>query len=83
MSQSPHNHDDRLGKLEESAGYSDHHIEILSGEIAELNKAMLGLTRRFAHIEARLSELNNRVGEEVPNVPPPHSAGPDIPRDPL
>ncbi len=83
MSQSPHNHDDRLGKLEESAGYSDHHIEILSGEIAELNKAMLGLTRRFAHIEARLSELNNRVGEEMPNVPPPHSAGPDIPRDPL
>ncbi|PCI07426.1 hypothetical protein COB72_10200 [bacterium] len=83
MSQSPHNHDDRLGKLEESAGYSDHHIEILSGEIAEINKAMLGLTRRFAHIEARLSELNNRVGEEMPNVPPPHSAGPDIPRDPL
>lgn len=83
MSESPQSSADRIGKLEEAAGYSDHHIEILSGEIAELNKAMLKLSTRFAHLEARLTEINNRVGETPPDVPPPHSAGPDIPRDPL
>ncbi len=88
MSESPStsnqpNPEDRILKLEESSGYTDHHIEILSGEIAQINKAMLGLTRRFSQIEARLSEISDRVGEDAPNVPPPHSAGPDIPKDPL
>ena len=83
MSHSPDNQCNRIEKLEEASGYSDRHIEILSSEIAQINKAMLGLTHRFAQIEARLSEINDRVSEEVPNVPPPHSAGPDIPKDPL
>lgn len=86
MSESPQNQGNeqhRIERLEESSGYADHNIEILSAEIAQINKAVLGLTRRFAQIEARLTEINDRVGEDVPNVPPPHSAGPDIPRDPL
>lgn len=76
-------HARRLEHLEQASGYADRHIEILSGEVAELNKAMLALTRRLTHIESRLLELNDRVGEDPGNVPPPHSAGPDIPRDPL
>ncbi len=86
MSQSPQSHGNeqhRIDQLEESAGYADRNIEILSAEIAQINKAVMGLTRRFAQIEARLSEINDRAGDDVPNVPPPHSAGPDIPKDPL
>jgi len=83
MSQPQQNHEDRIARLEEASGYSDHHIEILSAEIAEINKAMLALARRNGQLEARLSELNNRVGEDAGQVPPPHSAGPDFPRDPL
>ncbi|MDF1809941.1 MAG: SlyX family protein [Phycisphaerales bacterium] len=74
---------DRIRKLEESAGYQDHTIEILSKEVTEINKLMLGLSRRMAVLESRLSELDDRVGEDPGNVPPPHSAGPDIPKDPL
>jgi len=88
MSESPdtssqNSPEDRIVKLEETSGYADHHIEILSAEIAQINKAMLGLSRRFSQIEARLSEISDRVGEGAPNVPPPHSAGPDIPKEPL
>lgn len=83
MSSNSQNNEDRIDKLEESVGYTDRQIEILSGEVAQLNKSMLGLSRRFAHIEARLSELNDRVADDPGNVPPPHSAGPDIPKDPL
>jgi uncharacterized coiled-coil protein SlyX len=83
MSDQPPNQAERIQNLEESTGYMDRHIEILSGEIADMNKAVLGLTRRFAQIEARLSEINDRVSEDPGNVPPPHSAGPDIPKDPL
>jgi len=83
MSPEPLNHDDRLDKLEETAGYSDRQIEILSGEVAQINRIMVELSRRFAHIESRLSELNDRVAEDPGNVPPPHSAGPDIPKEPL
>ena len=83
MSNEQSNHQQRIEQLEESAGFADRHIEILSGEIAQMNKAVLGLTRRFTQIEARLSEINDRVGEDAGNVPPPHSAGPDIPKEPL
>ena len=74
---------DRILKIEESVGFQDHTIEILSNEVAEMNKMLLGLTRRLAILESRLSELDDRVGEEMGNVPPPHSAGPDIPKEPL
>ena len=74
----------RIEKLEENAGYADRHIELLSSELAQINQAMTLLNRRFTIIESRLSELNDRVGgEDAGQVPPPHSAGPDIPRDPL
>jgi uncharacterized coiled-coil protein SlyX len=83
MAHPPQSQDERLERLEEATGFSDRQIEVLSGEIAEINKAVLGLTRRLAHIEARLSELNDRVGEDAGQVPPPHSAGPDFPKERL
>ncbi len=83
MSPDPQNHEKRIEKLEEAAGFADRQIEILSDEVAQINQMMLGLSRRFALIETRLSELNDRVAEDPGNVPPPHSAGPDIPKDPL
>ena len=83
MSDQLHTTDARITKLEESVGYSDHTIDQLSSEIARVNQAVLSLSRRLIHLESRLSELNDRVGEDIPNLPPPHSAGPDIPREPL
>ncbi len=83
MSPDPQNHEKRIEKLEEAAGFADRQIEILSDEVAQINQMMLGLSRRFALIETRLSELNDRVAEDPGNVPPPHSAGPDISKDPL
>lgn len=64
-------------------GFADRHVEVLSEEVVELNKAMSMMTRRIERLESRLVEINEKVGEAPPNVPPPHSAGPDVPRDPL
>lgn len=64
-------------------GFADRHVEILSGEVVELNKTMTSMARRIERLESRLVEINEKVGEAPPNVPPPHSAGPDVPRDPL
>ena len=74
---------DRIHKLEESVGFQDHTLGILSNEVTEINKLMIALSRRLAVLESRLSEIDDRVGDDPGNVPPPHSAGPDIPKDPL
>ena len=75
--------ENRIEKLELSAGYAERHIEVLSDEIAQLNKAMMTLAKRLGQLESRLIEINDKVGEAPPMVPPPHSAGPDVPREPL
>lgn len=74
---------DRVERLELAAGYAERHIEILSGEVTQLNKTLAMMTMRIQRLESRLIELNSKVSEEPPHVPPPHSAGPDIPKDPL
>jgi uncharacterized coiled-coil protein SlyX len=76
-------HQQRIEKLELAAGYAEHHIEVLSGEIAQLNKTVATLVGRLERLESRLIEINDKVGEAPPMVPPPHSAGPDVPREPL
>ncbi len=83
MSDQPDASQSRMTKLEESVGFTDHTIDQLSSEIAKVNQLVLSLSNRLIALESRLSEIHNRVGEEVPNVPPPHSAGPDIPKEPL
>jgi len=79
----PEQLNERVERLEHASGYADRHIEILSGEVAQLNKALAMLTTRIQRLESRLIELNSKVEEEPPHVPPPHSAGPDFPKDPL
>ncbi len=73
----------RIQKLEETIAFSDHTTSELNSEIHQLNKTVLDLVRRLSSIETRLIDLNNRLDDDPGDVPPPHSAGPDIPRDPL
>lgn len=73
----------RLTRLEETVGFVDHVSGQLSGEIAAINREVAGLARRLATLERRLTELNDSITDAAPVVPPPHSAGPDVPRDPL
>lgn len=74
---------ERMQKLEESVAHNDHLTNALSSEIHELNKTVLDLVSRLARIESRLIDLNSKLEEDPGQVPPPHSAGPDIPREPL
>ena len=74
----------RIDKLEESLGYIEHDGSKLRDQIEELSKAVFSLTQRLDTLESRLVELRDRVGTEDRGLePPPHSAGPDIPREPL
>jgi len=86
MSQDPlqNSESDRLNNLEESLGY----LEVDGGRAREqfdvLSKAVHELSGRMQRLESRLMDLNNRIETPDPGlVAPPHSAGPDIPRDPL
>ena len=81
----PHDPNDaeRIQRLEENVAFSDHTASELSAEIHELNKAVLQLVTRLAKLEGRLLELDQKVSEDPGQVPPPHSAGPDVGRDPL
>lgn len=76
-------HAERFDKLEESVGFIDHTSEQLSGQIAAVSKEVNALSRRLMTLERRLLDLTDAVTEAPPAVPPPHSAGPDVPRDPL
>lgn len=77
------NADARLTRLEEAVGFVDHTAQQLSTEIAAINREVAGLVRRLTSLERRLNELNDTITDAAPLVPPPHSAGPDVPRDPL
>lgn len=83
MAHDPTDHAARLTRLEESLGFIDHTSGQLSREIATLGNEVTGLSRRLAALERRLTELNNTITDTPPHVPPPHSAGPDVSRDPL
>lgn len=76
---------ERLERLEEDRAFEERRSEQLSGEIAELGRRVLELAQRLERLEGRMESMNNRVGEltDAGVVPPPHSAGPDVPRDPL
>ncbi len=84
MSQSRNEHPDKLDQLEETLGF----LELQNGrsqeQFDELSKAVHELGKRMQRLESRLVDLNDRLESQDPGlVPPPHSAGPDIPRDPL
>lgn len=73
----------RLTRLEETVGFIDHTSNQLSSEIASVSREVAGLARRLAALEQRLLDLTDAITETPSVVPPPHSAGPDVPKDPL
>ncbi len=83
QSHPPDEHSQRLTRLEESVGFIDHTSSQLSAEIAAISREIAGLSRRLAALEKRMLDLTDAVTEAPPVVPPPHSAGPDVPKDPL
>ena len=83
MSTNRPEHNERIEKLELAAGYAERHVEVLSDEIVKLNTTIATLKQRLDRLESRVVEINDKVGEAPPIVPPPHSAGPDVPRDPI
>ena len=74
---------ERIQRLEETVAHSDHLTNTLSSEIHELNKTVLQMAARLSRLESRLVDLNSKLADDPGQVPPPHSAGPDIPREPL
>lgn len=76
--------DQRVAKLEESLGYIEHDGSKLRDQIEQLSRAVYAITTRLDTLESRLVELRDQVGTEDRGIePPPHSAGPDIPKEPL
>jgi uncharacterized coiled-coil protein SlyX len=72
----------RVQRLEETVMFTDQTAEALGGEVRAISRSIEALARRLERLESRLTEIANR--EADPGLePPPHSAGPDIPRDPL
>lgn len=55
--------DERLMALEEHAAFAERTVEHLSGEIAELNKRMHGLSTRVQSLEDRLRKLLEPAAE--------------------
>lgn len=54
---------ERLVRLEEHAGFTEHSVEQLSAEIAECNKRMHALHARLAALEDRLGRLLQPPGD--------------------
>lgn len=73
----------RVTRLEEAVGFIDHASGQLGREVAAVNREVALLSRRLELLERRLLDVANGVGEAPPMTPPPHSAGPDISREPL
>lgn len=83
MTTPPDDQHHRLTRLEETVGFIDHTSGQLSEQIAAVSKEIAAVSRRLASLERRLLDLTDAITEAPPVVPPPHAAGPDIPRDPL
>lgn len=75
---------DRLNHIEESMGYLERDGSRAREQFDLLSKAIHELGGRMERLESRMMDLNHRIETADPGVvAPPHSAGPDIPRDPL
>lgn len=75
----------RLERLEEDRAFDERRGEQLSDEVAALGRRVLDLAGRLERLEGRLESVSSRVGElgDAGVVPPPHSAGPDVPKEPI
>ena len=71
-------------RLEETVAFLERDGESLRRRTDELELAFHKLLQRLDRIEGRIRDLNEQLRESDPGLePPPHSAGPDVPRDPL
>lgn len=78
----------RLTEVEAAAAFTDRTLEVMGEEVTRLHGAVRDLVKRLGRLEERLGELTARVErggddpEALPDIEvPPHSGGPDIPRD--
>ncbi len=86
MSSNQPQSDDRIEQIEESLGYLEIDNTRAREQFDVLSKAVHELSGRMERLESRLMDLNSRLdqAESDPGVVAlPHSAGPDISRDPL
>jgi len=89
MSSDSHKNPDqlRLSQFEESLAYIENDTTRSREQFDELSKAVHELSGRMQRLESRLMDLHTRIesADQIDPglVPPPHSAGPDISRDPL
>lgn len=73
----PDDHD-RLIRIEERLGFTDHTVDQLSGELARAYTLIDRLNRRVADLERRVGVVETGAGESAGTDPlevPPHSAG--------
>ena len=72
----------RVQRLEETVTFSDQTSDALGEEIRTIARSVEFLVRRLDALEARLTQIADR--DQDPGLEaPPHSAGPDISRDPI
>ncbi len=64
--------------------FADQAVETLNEALGEMMASIERLSRRIEALETRLEDVVSNAGGDDPGLePPPHSAGPDIPRDPI
>lgn len=79
-------HDDvpgRVLRLEESTLFTDRAVEDLGEAVREITGAIERLGRRIEALESRLAQLDHAAHADPGPEPPPHSAGPRPPREPI
>jgi len=70
--------------FEETVAFLEREGESLRKRTDELELAFYKFQQRLDRIEGRIRDLSEQLKESDPGLePPPHSAGPDLPRDPI
>jgi len=75
----------RLAAVEETIGYLEVDDKRVHEQMSELSKVVHDLSLKLVRLESRLVDLHQRFDAPADPglVAPPHSAGPDITRDPI
>jgi len=75
---------EHIDRLHENMGHLERDGASLKDQVEELGIAFYKIEQRLARLESRLVNIHERLEQPDPGLePPPHSAGPDIPRDPI
>jgi uncharacterized coiled-coil protein SlyX len=65
---------DRLQRLEEVHAFSEHTLEQLSAEMAELSRRLAAAVQRLDRLEARIEQLREKDPEKRPGAASPAEA---------